>query len=140
MEFKGLVAELFISPTWRKLSVLLFLAAVLIIVVMWSFPSPARYDSPKIMICEKCGYRQQLRAEEKLKCPKCGKGMGYLWKCMTCRYEFEYLPSKKREAYDTEEAFRQAKIDSCRCPNCNSVETFPVTALNMPDKIPAPAN
>lgn len=138
MEIYNRMANFMNSPKRRKILIILFLLLALIIILMLNRSAPVKNDSPRIMICEKCGYRQQLRLAEKLKCPKCGREMGYLWKCMTCSYEFECLPSKTKGSYDTEEAYRRAKIDACRCPNCNSVETFPVTSQNMPDKIPAP--
>ncbi|MFA6291858.1 MAG: hypothetical protein WC637_08770 [Victivallales bacterium] len=139
MVFKEILADIYISPTGRRISILLLLVAVLIISLMWGFSEPVRYDSPKIMVCEKCGYRQQLGTAGKLKCTKCDKEMGCLWKCMTCSYEFEYMPPKTKGSYGTEEAFRLAKIEAGRCPNCNSVETFPVTTRNMPEKTPAPS-
>lgn len=139
MEIYGRILDFFCSPKKRKIFILVLLTLTFVIIIMHSCTSSVPYDSPKIMICEKCGYRQQLRQAEKIKCPKCGKEMGCLWKCMTCRYEFEYNPQKERASYRTEEEFRKAKIKSCRCPNCDSLETFPVTARNMPEKIPAPA-
>ncbi len=139
MVLKEILADIYISPTGRRISILLLLTAFLIISLMWSFSEPVRYDSPKIMTCEKCGHRQQLGTAEKLKCPKCQKEMGVLWKCATCSYEFEYLAPKTKGSYDTEEAFRRAKIEAGRCPNCNSVETFSVTTRNMPEKTPSPA-
>ena len=139
MEIKGQIAEMFFSSKRRKIAIILFLTAAFIIIVMLNCSAPVVYDSPQIMICDKCNYRQELHFAKKLNCPKCGQEMGYLWKCMICRYEFEYRPVKNKVTYNSEEEFRKAKIESCRCPNCNSVETFPVTARNMPEKIPAPA-
>ena len=136
MEIYGRILEFLSSPKKRKVCILILLVSILIIIAMFNCSAPLPYDSPRIMICEKCGYRQQLRLAEKLKCPKCAKEMGYLWKCMTCRYEFQYSPPKIKRLYANEEEFRLAKINSCRCPNCDSVETFIVTILNMPDKKP----
>ena len=138
MEIYGRILDFLSSPKNRKICILILLASILIIIVMFSCSSTEPYDSPRIMICEKCSYRKQLGASEKLKCPKCAKAMGSLWKCMICRYEFQYRPPSIRVSYPNEEAFRLAKINSCRCPNCDSVETFIVTILNMPEKKPEP--
>lgn len=138
MEIYSNIADFLSSPKRRKILIILFLFSALIIILMLNRSAPIANDSPRIMICEKCAYRQQLRGAEKLKCPKCGKEMGALWKCMICSYEFECFPSKSKGPYASEEAFRRAKIDACRCPNCNSEETFPVTSRNMPDKVPTP--
>lgn len=126
-------------PGHLKTSIVLLLTSGIIIAIVRNCSGPAVYDSPKIMICDNCGYRQQLRLSEKLNCPKCRREMGSLWKCMACSFEFEYRPVKLKSSYDSEEAFRQAKIDSCKCPNCDSEETFLVTVRNMPEKNPATA-
>ncbi|MFA6568970.1 MAG: hypothetical protein WCS96_12230 [Victivallales bacterium] len=137
MEIISGIVGFFNSPARRRISVILLLAAGIVIAIMVNYPSPVVHDSPRIVVCDNCGYRQQLRVAEKLNCPKCHKGMGCLWKCMICRYEYEHRPPKTKVSYDSVEAFRLAKIDSYRCPNCDSVETFPMTTLNMPEKNPA---
>lgn len=133
------IVSFFNSPKKRRISLVLLLTSGLIIAIVQNCSSPVLYDSPRIMICDNCGYRQQLKFAEKLSCPKCRKSMGCLWKCMTCNYEFKYNPPRTRGAHESEEAFRQVMIDSSKCPNCDSVETFPVTVWNMPEKNPATA-
>jgi predicted RNA-binding Zn-ribbon protein involved in translation (DUF1610 family) len=130
------IADFLSSPKKRNVSIILILAVIFLLVIRWNCSPTVAHVSPGIMVCGECEYRQQLRTDEKLKCPKCGKDMGSLWKCMACRYEFGYLPPNTKGAYDTEEALRRTKIESHRCPNCGSEETFPVTVLNMPEKAP----
>jgi Zn finger protein HypA/HybF involved in hydrogenase expression len=139
MDIIHYIVSFFSSPKIRKISIVLLLMSGLIIAIVRNCSVPVLYDSPKIMICDNCGYRQQLRLSEKLKCPKCRRDMGTLWKCMTCSFEFEYRPVKLKSSYDSEEAFRRAKINSCKCPNCESEETFLVTVRNMPEKNPETA-
>jgi len=137
MVFVHDIVIFFNSPKRRKIAlVLLLVLGGVIAIVLNCCSSPAPYDSPEIRICDDCAYRKQLHAAGSLSCPKCGRETGALWKCMKCSYEFEYRRPAE-VSHENEEARRQAVVDSCKCPNCGSVETFPVTVLNMPEKDPA---
>jgi len=63
-------------------------------------------------------------------CEKCGKPVGYSFKCEDCDYEFAYIPvevppPKELKKLKTMGKFQFAQ-DLQKCPNCGSTRTYPM--------------
>ena len=120
---------------WIILIFLLFLLVILLIFNLTIFFQPEPYYSPRILYCDKCERKAVEGKKGICQCPKCQKPVGYLWKCMSCSYEFKIIPAHLINEGTLAER-RKRNIEQYKCPNCKSIETFRVTEINIKDVEP----
>ena len=113
-------------------SVLLgILILILIVILINDFNQEEQPKSTKLLICKECRTpetRTYIDIKTQL-CSKCSKkgAMLYSFKCSACDYEFGVMPIPESQLAGLSAKERMKKqIENKRCPNCKSIETYPL--------------
>jgi len=131
-------------PTKSKKDRLKILSLFLILIVLCGFHyyncSSLGRGNKTVLICVKC--RSKALCEfsniNNQKCKLCGGKMLRAYKCSKCSYEFGVNEKKMLTRKDcaSEEDFHNQRILEKRCPNCLSIETYPIGENDIGTKLP----
>jgi hypothetical protein len=131
-------------PTKSKKDRLKILFCFLILIVLYGFHyynrSSLDRSNKTVLICVKCRSKalREFSNINSQKCKLCGGKMLRVYKCSKCSYEFGVDEKKmlKRKDCATEEDFHNQRIVEKRCPNCLSIETYPMGKNDIGTKLP----
>ncbi len=121
----------------EKRNMLIFwtlIAFLLILLTNLFFELRFVQKSYKSTICSNCGLRQEVYTDvlSGFDCKRCGSELGYAMKCSVCQLEFAYIAVPVPDSLSDKDKLK-FKIDSMRCPNCDSVNTSRMPAKkNLP--------
>jgi len=98
----------------------------------------------RVVKCSGCGDKSvnQIkdindRRNPKCTCVKCGKPLGYAFKCDDCDFEFPVIPVDKPPAEEMAKMKTMGKfayvLQMRKCPNCGSTRTTPISVENKVD-------
>ncbi|MFA6568865.1 MAG: hypothetical protein WCS96_11685 [Victivallales bacterium] len=123
-----------------SLAILAILAIVLGVVVYIQYFSrtPPPEGALRVVKCSSCGDQGVKlikdindRHDPRCTCGKCGKLLGYAFKCDECDFEFPVFPINKAPSggmskMKTMDTFNYV-LQMRKCPNCGSTETTPIS-------------
>jgi ribosomal protein S27E len=120
-----------------KLVILAILTLVLGVVVYIEYFShtPPPEGAFRIVKCTGCG-DQTVKQVKDINdpgciCGKCGKPLGYAFKCDVCDFEFPVIPVDKPPAGEMAKMKTMGKFNYVlkirKCPNCGSTSTTPIS-------------
>ena len=125
-----------------KIVMLGVLTIVLAVVVYIEFLSrtPPPEGALRIVKCSGCGDQVVKRIKDindrrdpKCTCGKCGKPLGYAFKCEDCDFEFPVIPVDKPPAGEVAKMKTMGKFNYVlqmrKCPNCGSTRTNPISVV-----------
>lgn len=121
----------------RKRNMFIFWTLIILLLILLTklfFELNFVQKSFKNTICPKCGLRQDVYADilSGFECRRCGSELGYAMKCSACQMEFSYIAVPVPDSLSDKDKLK-FKIDSMRCPNCDSVNTFRIPSKkNIP--------
>ncbi|MFA6292801.1 MAG: hypothetical protein WC637_13520 [Victivallales bacterium] len=123
-----------------KIVLLGVLTVVLIVVVYIQFLSrtPAPEGALRVVKCSVCGDQVVKmikdindKSDTRCTCGKCGKPLGYAFKCDDCDFEFPVIPVDKPPAEEMAKMKTMGKftyvLQMRKCPNCGSTRTTPMS-------------
>ncbi len=118
------------------LSLLVVIFCVVCYIQFFSGKAPEEGELRAVK-CSECGHQ----AVKKIKdindthdplthCEKCGKSVGYAYKCENCDFEFSLIPAPIPPPKDIKKMKTMAKfeyaLEGMKCPNCGSTQTHPI--------------
>lgn len=139
MNFKEIAQQIFSLWNNKKIRNVLFFFICLLILVIFLIMlfSEKKFQpvSERYAICFRCYWKGLVDVKQsidKLRCPKCGNKIGYAWKCSKCSYEFAVSPVS--DGYGSNADAQENNVLDMKCPNCKSVETYPMDAFELKEK------
>jgi ribosomal protein S27E len=120
-----------------RLAVLAVLTILLGVVVYIEYFSrtPPPEGAFRVVKCSGCGDQTVKQVKDindpKCICGKCGKALGYAFKCDNCDFEFPVIPVDKPPAGEMTKMKTMGKFNYVlqirKCPNCGSTSTTPIS-------------
>ncbi len=125
-----------------KIVMLGVLTIVLIVVVYIQFLSrtPPPEGALRVVKCSVCGDQVVKmikdindRSDSRTVCGKCGKQIGYAYKCTDCDFEFSVIPVDKPPTGEMAKMKTMGKfnyvLQTSKCTNCGSTSTTPMSVV-----------
>ena len=92
----------------------------------------------RVVKCSACGEQNVKlikdindKHDPKCSCGKCGKKLGYAFKCDECDFEFPVIPVEKPSAVEISKMKTMSKFTYAlqvqKCPNCGSIQTTAIS-------------
>jgi len=134
-----------IFKNWRVMRyyVLAILAVTFVVTVyMQFFYKPKQEEGAlRLIQCQECEHKAVKRIkdianpnEAATHCEKCGKQVGYAYKCEDCDREFSIIPILQASPENLVKLKTMGKFaytrEMYKCPNCGSVRTRPISVPN----------
>ena len=123
----------------RESVILAILIVILLSIIAHNMKRTNPKKSVKLLICKECREPEtrvfiDIKTQLCSKCAKKGK-MLYSFKCAECDYEFgvEPIPPEQLKGLSKKEKI-QKQIENKRCPNCHSLETYPLVNYKAIEK------
>jgi ribosomal protein S27E len=131
----------------RKVNLVILAVLTLVLVVLvcaqYFSSTPQPEGAFRVVKCSGCGDQgvKQIidvddRSDPKCTCGKCGKALGYAFKCDNCDFEFPLIPIDRPSASEMSKMKTMGKfkyvLQTRKCPNCGSTSTTPISVENKP--------
>ncbi|GEM_PF-2168815 len=137
-----MLKKLFEIVSNRKIRNAFFLTvlAIILCIVCYEefFSGPAKDEGDmRVVKCAECGHLCVKKIKDINNpndsinhCEKCGKQLGYAYKCENCDREFSIIPAPLPAPQDIKKMKTMAKfeyaLEGMKCPNCGSTQTHPI--------------
>ena len=123
-----------------NIAILAILTIVLAVVVYVEYFSrtPPPEGALRVVKCSGCNEQSVKmikdindRSDPKCTCGKCGKPLGYAFKCEDCDFEFPVIPVDKNTNGEFSKMKTMGKfnyvVQTRKCTNCGSTRTYPIS-------------
>ena len=119
------------------LGILIIVLGIVVYIQYFSRTAPPE-GSLRVVKCSSCGEQGVKlikdindKHDPKCSCGKCGKKLGYAFKCDECDFEFAIIPDDKPlpDAISKMKTMGKFKyiLQQRKCPNCGSIQTTAIS-------------
>ncbi len=120
------------------LGILITVLGIVVYVQYFSRPAPPG-GALRVVKCADCGDKSVKlimkdindKQDPKCTCGKCGKKLGYAFKCDECDFEFPVIPVEKPSSVEISKMKTMGKFTYAlqvqKCPNCGSIQTTAIS-------------
>ena len=123
-----------------NIAILGILAIIMVVVVyiVYFSHSPPPEGALRVVKCTGCGEKSVNLIKDindshdpKCICGKCGKPLGYAFKCEVCDFEYPVIPLDKQVAVEISKMKTMGKfkyvLQTRKCTNCSATSTNPMS-------------